>query len=102
MKEYNANIHIPYHVQEALTFSGVEELGVVFSQYIRDLGADLLTQVYQDSPEFFSQENLPNQLMTKYKVKLFIIGEREYLEIQKILRIQYPKWEADHGLDKIY
>ena len=73
-----------------------DNLEEVFDQMLTKIGRDLMRQIYNDLPELFSQENLNDLRMTKYKAELYLVTKEEALLLNQIKRRM--RWHGDHTL----
>lgn len=74
MKIYETAIQIPYITQDHFRV----KFDHIINDHLSVLGASLLTQVYKDLPQCFTQENNHYSQNTTYKVKLAILDRTEY------------------------
>lgn len=77
MKIYTSQSQISFFTQAQLG----NDLEKIFDHTIQSMGRDLLSQVYRDLPECFTQENVREKAATIYKVKLVVMSEAEYAQL---------------------
>jgi adenylate cyclase class IV len=81
MKVYKAHSHISYEFQRRVSF----KLDKIFDMTLNSLGSSLLTQIYKDLPQCFTQQNLDEKSVTKYQVEVVVMDKQEYQEILRRL-----------------
>lgn len=81
MKIYKAYSYITYEYQRHVSFG----LDKIFAMTLNSLGSSLLTQIYKDLPQCFTQQNLNEKSVTKYQVEVVVMDKQEYQEILRRL-----------------
>lgn len=74
MKEYGTYTEISYMTQESLR-GNIEK---IFDMALGKMGERLLSQVYRDLPECFTQDNMNDRMATRYKVDLVVMSKEEF------------------------
>jgi len=82
MKVYRASTQISYFTQSH--FNG--RLGDIFNHSLQAMGSSLLTQIYEDLPQCFTQKNMNDRQMTEYKVEVVVMSTAEYERMARELQ----------------
>ena len=82
MKRYEVQETLSYHVQDHMGSNLTE----IFNSMLHKMGGQLMEQVYNDFPEFFSQENQPDFMQTIYKAEIFITTREDMYLLNSLLQ----------------